>query len=203
MKSLVLAGGCFWGVEAYLKQFDGILHTEVGYANGPTIEPTYEQVCNASGHAEAVMVHYNSEVITTAQLIDKFFDIINPTSINQQGNDIGIQYRTGIYYEHGNQMAIFIHFYTLAVLIFKTLTFIQRLDKCHASFHIIIVIGIHNVTIIIHNCRKYFIRLNRSLRINYNRIMCIKKLRIGKLMQMLKHGTISHIMSVNQSIKIS
>ncbi len=106
MKSLVLAGGCFWGVEAYLKQFDGILHTEVGYANGPPIEPTYEQVCNASGHAEAVMVHYNSEVITTAQLIDKFFDIINPTSINQQGNDIGVQYRTGIYYENLEQFKV-------------------------------------------------------------------------------------------------
>lgn len=103
MKSLVLAGGCFWGVEAYFKQFDGIVHTEVGYANGSSIEPSYEEVCNASGHAEAVMLHYNSEVITTSQLIKLYLDIVDPTAVNKQGNDVGVQYRTGIYYENLSQ----------------------------------------------------------------------------------------------------
>ncbi|NLY62646.1 MAG: peptide-methionine (S)-S-oxide reductase MsrA [Erysipelothrix sp.] len=103
MKSLVLAGGCFWGVEAYFRQFDGILHTEVGYANGKTIEPTYEEVCNASGHAEAVMLHYNSEIITTSQLIKLYLDIVDPVAVNKQGNDVGVQYRTGVYYENLTQ----------------------------------------------------------------------------------------------------
>ena len=103
MKKIVVAGGCFWGVEAYFRQFDGILHTEVGYANGKTIEPTYEEVCNASGHAEAVMLHYNSEIITTSQLIKLYLDIVDPVAVNKQGNDVGVQYRTGVYYENLTQ----------------------------------------------------------------------------------------------------
>lgn len=104
MKSLVLAGGCFWGVEAYFKQFDGVVYTEVGYANGPTIEPSYEEVCDASGHAEAVMVHYNSKVISTSKLVELYLDIVDPVSLNKQGNDVGVQYRTGIYYEQANEL---------------------------------------------------------------------------------------------------
>lgn len=106
MKSLVLAGGCFWGVEAYFKQFEGVVYTEVGYANGPTIEPSYEEVCAASGHAEAVMVHYNSEILSTTKLVELYLDIVDPLAINKQGNDIGVQYRTGIYYEHLSQFRV-------------------------------------------------------------------------------------------------
>jgi len=96
MKSIVLAGGCFWGVEAYFKQLKGITETCTGYINGEG-NPTYEEVCNFSGHAEAVMNHYDEEVISLKKLLDHFFNIIDPTSLNKQGNDVGIQYRSGIY----------------------------------------------------------------------------------------------------------
>lgn len=107
MKSIVFAGGCFWGVEAYFKQVEGVVFTEVGYANGKTVSPTYKEVCSGkSGHAEAVMIMYNSEIISTKRLLELYFDIIDPTSLNKQGNDIGSQYRTGIYYEHHGQLGI-------------------------------------------------------------------------------------------------
>lgn len=98
-KSIYLAGGCFWGVEKYLSFIPGVLLTETGYANGKTENPTYEQIChNNTGHAEAVKVIYDSEKLTLKQLLKRFFEIIDPTSLNRQGNDIGEQYRTGIYY---------------------------------------------------------------------------------------------------------
>lgn len=96
MKSIVLAGGCFWGVEAYFKQLDGVNDTEVGYINGRG-QVTYEEVCAGSGHAEAVLIHYDEERISLKKLLDHFFNIIDPTSINRQGPDVGVQYRTGIY----------------------------------------------------------------------------------------------------------
>ena len=96
MKSIVLAGGCFWGVEAYFKQLEGVSDTEVGYINGPG-ETSYKEVCNGSGHAEAVLIHYDENLISLKKILDHFFNIIDPTSINKQGNDVGIQYRTGIY----------------------------------------------------------------------------------------------------------
>lgn len=96
MKSIVFAGGCFWGVEAYFKQLEGVTDTEVGYINGDS-ETTYEEVCNGSGHAEAVYILYDEEIISLKKLLDHLFNIIDPTSINKQGNDKGIQYRTGIY----------------------------------------------------------------------------------------------------------
>lgn len=99
MKTLVLAGGCFWGVEAYLKLIEGVTFTEVGYANGPTIEPTYEEVCQGVGHTEAVSIMYDTHIITTKKLVDLFMEIIDPFALNQQGNDKGVQYRTGIYYQ--------------------------------------------------------------------------------------------------------
>lgn len=97
--TIYLAGGCFWGVEAYLKKFPGVYDTEVGYANGTTENPTYEQVCyNNTGHAETVKVVYDTSQITTDQLLEGFFKVVDPTSFNQQGNDRGSQYRSGIYY---------------------------------------------------------------------------------------------------------
>ena len=96
MKSIVFAGGCFWGVEAYFKQLKGVTETSVGYISGEG-KASYEEVCNASGHAEAVYITYDEDLISLKKLLDHLFNIIDPTSINKQGNDRGIQYRTGIY----------------------------------------------------------------------------------------------------------
>lgn len=99
MKKIVLAGGCFWGVQEYYSRIKGILRTEVGYANGRTVNPTYEQVCNDNtGFAEVCYVEYDEEVITIKEVLDKFWAVVNPTSLNRQGNDVGSQYRSGIYY---------------------------------------------------------------------------------------------------------
>ena len=96
---IYLAGGCFWGLEKYVSLIPGVIKTEVGYANGKTENPTYEQVCNENtGHAEAVRVVYNEGEIELYELLTKFFTVIDPTMLNRQGFDIGTQYRTGIYY---------------------------------------------------------------------------------------------------------
>lgn len=96
MKKIVLAGGCFWGLQHFFDQFPGVLKTEVGYANGPDAAPDYRAVCNGSGHTEAVEIEYD-DAISTAQILAAFFAVIDPFSVNRQGNDIGINYRTGIY----------------------------------------------------------------------------------------------------------
>ena len=99
MKEIIFAGGCFWGVEEYMSRIPGVVETKVGYANGRTENPTYEQVCtNKTGHAEACQVKYDEQKITLDELLDKFWYIIDPTVKDQQGPDIGSQYRTGIYY---------------------------------------------------------------------------------------------------------
>ncbi len=96
---IYLAGGCFWGTQKFFDQFDGVLGTEVGYANGNTEAPTYHEVCAGSGHAETVKIVYDPGRITLTELLEYYFMVIDPTSVNRQGNDRGIQYRTGIYYE--------------------------------------------------------------------------------------------------------
>jgi len=99
LKEIYLAGGCFWGVEAYLARVPGVADASVGYANGKTKNPTYQDVVyNDTGHAETVRVLYDPERIRLADLLRAFFKIIDPLSVNQQGNDRGTQYRTGIYY---------------------------------------------------------------------------------------------------------
>lgn len=99
MKKIVLGGGCFWGMEAYFKRFDGVLKTEVGYANGHTVDPTYKEVCsNTTGHAEVLYIEYDPSVITLEFLLMHLWKVIDPTLLNRQGGDIGSQYRTGIYY---------------------------------------------------------------------------------------------------------
>lgn len=100
MKRIVLAGGCFWGVEAYYKRLKGIINTNVGYANGNTVNPTYEQLINkVATHAEAVEIYYDEKVISLRKILEHLFRFIDPTSLNKQGGDIGIQYRTGVYYQ--------------------------------------------------------------------------------------------------------
>jgi len=98
MKELILAGGCFWGVEAYFQLLQGVLDTEVGYTDGPTIAPTYQEVCSNSGHAEACWIRYDETVLSLQKMLDHFFRIIDPTTKNRQAHDIGVQYRTAIFY---------------------------------------------------------------------------------------------------------
>ena len=104
MQTIYLAGGCFWGVQNYFDQFEGVIATEVGYANGPEEAPSYRDVCNSSGHAETVKIEYDPEVISLTELLGYYFMVVDPLSVNKQGNDCGIQYRTGIYYTDENQL---------------------------------------------------------------------------------------------------
>ena len=105
MKTIYLAGGCFWGVEKFFEQFDGVIATEVGYANGPDEAPSYEDVCRSSGHAETVKVVYDESWFSLTELLNFYFMVIDPLSVNRQGNDRGIQYRTGIYCTDEDQLA--------------------------------------------------------------------------------------------------
>lgn len=96
-KKLVLAGGCFWGLEDLIRKQIGVVSTEVGYTGGKKENPTYE---NHSGHAEAVEIEYDLEVTNVKKLLDFFFQIHNPTTLNRQGNDIGTSYRSAIFYSN-------------------------------------------------------------------------------------------------------
>lgn len=104
MKTIYLAGGCFWGVQKFFDQFDGVVSTEVGYANGPDSAPSYQDVCNNSGHAETIRIDYDEDKISLKELLNYYFMVIDPLSVNKQGNDRGIQYRTGIYYVSEDQL---------------------------------------------------------------------------------------------------
>ena len=97
IKELYLAGGCFWGVEAYFAQLSGVQDVTVGYANG-SVETTNYQLIAQTGHAETVHIQYDANTISLRDLLLHYFRIIDPTSVNKQGNDVGTQYRTGIYY---------------------------------------------------------------------------------------------------------
>lgn len=99
LKEIYYAGGCFWGIESYFSQVPGVYDVTVGYANGTTEHPTYEQVCTGTtGHAETAHVIYDPDIVSLKELTEHFFKIINPLSVNRQGNDMGSQYRSGIYY---------------------------------------------------------------------------------------------------------
>lgn len=97
MKKVLFGGGCFWGVEAYFKLVEGVKETSVGYADGPFPTPSYEQVCAASGHVEAVEVTYDETQLSFTALLEHYFNIVDPTTVNRQGPDIGRQYRSGFY----------------------------------------------------------------------------------------------------------
>lgn len=99
MKTIFLAGGCFWGAEKYLALIPGVVSTQAGYANGHTANPAYEEVCRQNtGHAETVKVEYDLSKISLTFLLELFYDAIDPTSYNRQGGDSGTQYRSGVYY---------------------------------------------------------------------------------------------------------
>jgi len=93
--NIVLAGGCFWGLEDLIRSQPGVIETDVGYTGGDNENPTYE---NHSGHAEAVEITYDTEKTDYKKLLDFFFQIHNPTTLNQQGNDKGVSYRSAIFY---------------------------------------------------------------------------------------------------------
>lgn len=99
LKTIYFAGGCFWGVEAYMQRMYGVSETSSGYANGTGENPSYEDVIRGEdGFVETVEVTYDPDRVSLETLIDRLFLVIDPTSENRQGNDVGIQYRTGIYY---------------------------------------------------------------------------------------------------------
>ena len=103
-ETIYLAGGCFWGTEKYISLIPGVLSTEVGYINGKRETVTYEQVCRENtGLAEAVRVEFDAERLPLFELLTLFFDAIDPLSVNRQGNDVGTQYRAGIYYADAAQ----------------------------------------------------------------------------------------------------
>ncbi|TFG35164.1 MAG: peptide-methionine (S)-S-oxide reductase MsrA, partial [Parcubacteria group bacterium] len=95
LKKIVLAGGCFWGLEELIRKQSGVVNTRVGYAGGEVENPTYE---NHAGHAEAVEIEYDTAKTSYKNLLDFFFQIHDPTTLNQQGNDRGTSYRSAIFY---------------------------------------------------------------------------------------------------------
>lgn len=109
IKKIILAGGCFWGMEELIRKQPGVVETTVGYTGGEVENPTYK---NHQGHAEAVEIKYDSDLTSYKKLLDFFFQIHNPTTINQQGNDIGTSYRSAIFYgndEEKNEAINFIN----------------------------------------------------------------------------------------------
>jgi len=96
-KKIILAGGCFWGLEDLIRKQPGVINTKVGYTGGKVNNPTYE---NHEGHAEVVEIGYDENKTSYKKLLDFFFQIHNPTTLNQQGNDIGVSYRSAIFYSN-------------------------------------------------------------------------------------------------------
>ena len=106
-KEIYFAGGCFWGTEHFFKQIEGVLETEVGFANGHTENPTYKEVyTDQTGFAETVYVKYDPDVVSLEFLLNMFFKAIDPTSLNKQGEDQGTRYRTGVYYTNDDDLAV-------------------------------------------------------------------------------------------------
>lgn len=104
-KDIYLAGGCFWGAEHFFQQIEGVVMTEVGFANGHTPDPTYTEVyTDTTGYAETVHVRYDPERVGLKFLLRMFFKAIDPTSLNKQGEDEGTRYRTGIYYTDSDDL---------------------------------------------------------------------------------------------------
>lgn len=107
LREMYFAGGCFWGVEEYFSRIPGVADVTVGYANGTTKNPTYEQVCSGkTGYAETAHIRYDPQSVSLKTLAEQFFKIIDPVSVNRQGNDVGSQYRTGMYYVNDEDKAI-------------------------------------------------------------------------------------------------
>jgi peptide-methionine (S)-S-oxide reductase len=107
LQTIVLGGGCFWCTEAVYKEVRGVTDVESGYANGETERPSYEDVCTGrTGHNEVVKLTYDADQVSTRQLLEIFFVVHDPTTMNRQGNDVGTQYRSGIYYTTEEQRKV-------------------------------------------------------------------------------------------------
>jgi len=107
LEHATLGGGCFWCTEAVYEQVDGVLAVESGYTNGQVERPTYEQVCDGrTGHAEVVQLTFDPQRISYRELLEIFFAVHDPTTLNRQGNDVGTQYRSGIYFHTPEQERI-------------------------------------------------------------------------------------------------
>lgn len=109
LKEIYLGGGCFWGTQGYFDRIKGVEFTQVGYANGKSKDTSYYEISNTD-HAEVVRVKFNANVVDINEILEHYFRIIDPFSINKQGNDIGRQYRTGIYYNDESLKPIIIEF---------------------------------------------------------------------------------------------
>ncbi len=110
MKTIILAGGCFWGVEAYFSRIKGVLDTTVGYTDGDSENPSYQEVCQSSGHVEAVKVVFDEKQLSVPSILDHFFRFVDPTAFNRQGHDIGVQYRSAIFYTDEDDCSIIEHY---------------------------------------------------------------------------------------------
>ncbi len=107
MKSIIFGGGCFWCTEGALKGLRGVSEVIPGYCGGNVKNPTYEQICGKkTGHAEVVKVHYNPKIISLKTVLEVFFTSHDPTQLNRQGNDIGPQYRSIVFYENEEELSI-------------------------------------------------------------------------------------------------
>jgi len=106
-KSIVLGGGCFWCLEAVFDKLNGVKKTQSGYAGGQVVNPGYREVCDGgTGHAEVLKIDYNSEVISLESILQVFFTFHDPTTLNRQGNDVGTQYRSIIFYESDEEKSL-------------------------------------------------------------------------------------------------
>ena len=108
MTSFVLGGGCFWCLDSTYMQFKGVKDVQVGYMGGAKANPTYEQVCDGNtGHVEVAKVIFDEDVVSAEIILDMFFTVHDPTQLNRQGNDVGTQYRSAMFYENDEQRALF------------------------------------------------------------------------------------------------
>ncbi len=104
MQKATFGAGCFWGVEATFRKVDGVVETMVGYTGGETTSPSYEEVCSGrTGHAEAVQLQFDPARVSYGELLDIFWDLHDPTTLNRQGPDVGTQYRSAIYVHDAEQ----------------------------------------------------------------------------------------------------
>ena len=136
VETITLAGGCFWCVEAVFEQLRGVIDVQSGYSNGQTISPSYEQVCSGNtGHAEVVRVRFDPERLPLSDVLKVFFATHDSTTRNRQGNDVGTQYRSGIYYSDDAQKAVIdrVVAEANAELGGKVVTEVARLDNYSAA----------------------------------------------------------------------
>lgn len=113
MKTIYLAGGCFWGVEKYFSMAKGVVETEVGYANGTKDNPKYEDLKKGLDDAsETVKIVYDESIISLEKLLELYLRVVDPYSLNKQGEDVGVQYRTGVYYLDDKEKTIVLNYFS-------------------------------------------------------------------------------------------